>query len=350
MTDVFGNYVIQKLFEHGNQAQKKTLANQMKNRVMDLSTQMYGCRVVQKALEHILTDQQASMVKELEAHVLKCVKDQNGNHVIQKAIERVPAEHIQFIINAFTGQVTRLAAHPYGCRVIQRMLEHCEEPARRSILRELQTGLQSLIIDQYGNYVIQHVIEKGHELDRTRVVATVISQLLTFSKHKFASNVVEKSIQCAEAGQRAKMLEILTTPNDKGESPLLGLMRDQYGNYVIRKLRTPCNTMADNTDSCAEKSLGESGFKEDERKLLVENCKREFTKLKRFSSGKQVVALEKLIYDGDSEPDLSSSQSSTIPSANTSTVEGPTTLTLPPVQIFKTSLVAEPGTSIASTP
>jgi mRNA-binding protein PUF3 len=350
MTDVFGNYVIQKLFEHGSQTQKKVLANQMKNRVMHLSTQMYGCRVVQKALEHILTDQQASMVKELEAHVLKCVKDQNGNHVIQKAIERVPAEHIQFIINAFTGQVNRLAAHPYGCRVIQRMLEHCEEPARQSILHELHAGVYQLITDQYGNYVIQHVIEKGHEYDRTKVVATVISQLLIFSKHKFASNVVEKSIQCAEASQRAEILRILTTPNDKGESPLLGLMRDQYGNYVIRELTVIRSFIAGDTDKGTEKSLGDFGFKSEEREHLVEHCKPEFMKLKRFSSGKQVMALEKLMFDGDSEPNLSSSQSSTIPSTNTSTVEGPTTLTLPPVQILKTSLVAEPATAIASTP
>lgn len=48
MTDVFGNYVVQKLFEHGNQTQKKILANQMKGHVLALSTQMYGCRVVQK--------------------------------------------------------------------------------------------------------------------------------------------------------------------------------------------------------------------------------------------------------------------------------------------------------------
>ena len=48
MSDVFGNYVIQKFFEHGNQSQKKALANRMKNRVLSLSRQMYGCRVVQK--------------------------------------------------------------------------------------------------------------------------------------------------------------------------------------------------------------------------------------------------------------------------------------------------------------
>jgi NifU-like protein involved in Fe-S cluster formation len=61
MTDVFGNYVIQKLFEHGDQNQKKILANKMKGRVLDLSLQMYGCRVVQKVsvmtcFRHIFTD------------------------------------------------------------------------------------------------------------------------------------------------------------------------------------------------------------------------------------------------------------------------------------------------------
>lgn len=48
MRDVFGNYVIQKFFEHGSQEQKKILASQMRGRVLDLSMQMYGCRVVQK--------------------------------------------------------------------------------------------------------------------------------------------------------------------------------------------------------------------------------------------------------------------------------------------------------------
>ena len=48
MKDVFGNYVIQKFFKHGNRLQKKALAGQMKGKVVDLSMQMYACRVVQK--------------------------------------------------------------------------------------------------------------------------------------------------------------------------------------------------------------------------------------------------------------------------------------------------------------
>ena len=253
MTDVFGNYVIQKFFEHGNQQQKKVLASQMKGRILELSMQMYGCRVVQKvfpvtsmmrpnirsdllqAFEHILTDQQASLVKELEHQVLKCVKDQNGNHVVQKAIERIPAEHIQFIINAFTGQVHGLATHPYGCRVVQRMLEHCQEPSRSQLLEELHSCAPSLIVDQYGNYVIQHVIEHGRPEDRVKIISLITAQLLMFSKHKYASNVVEQSIEFGTDQQRSKIVTLVTTLDERGENPLVNLIKDQFGNYVIRE-------------------------------------------------------------------------------------------------------------------
>ena len=184
-----------------------------------------------------MTDQQASLVKELEHQVLKCVKDQNGNHVVQKAIERIPAEHIHFIISAFTGQVHGLATHPYGCRVVQRMLEHCRDPSRKQLLEELHACAPSLIVDQYGNYVTQHVIEHGDTEDRLKIINLITAQLIMSSKHKFASNVVEKSIQCSDDEQRHKIVSMLTTLDERGESPLVHLIKDQYGNYVIRKYR-----------------------------------------------------------------------------------------------------------------
>ena len=224
--------------------------------------------------------------------MLKCVKDQNGNHVVQKAIERVPAEHIQFIINSFTGQVQSLATHPYGCRVIQRMLEHCEEPTRTAVLQELHACAPSLIVDQYGNYVTQHVIEHGREGDRSRIIALVTNQLSYFSKHKFASNVVEKSIQFGSKGERHKIVATLTVVNEKGESPSQSLIRDQYGNYVIRK--HPNIILVIIADINAEKLLNE--LKGTERDEFVELIKAQLALLKRFSYGKQIAAIEKLIY------------------------------------------------------
>jgi pumilio RNA-binding family len=48
MTDVFGNYVIQKLFDHGGPDQREALASFLVGHAVQLSLQMYGCRVVQK--------------------------------------------------------------------------------------------------------------------------------------------------------------------------------------------------------------------------------------------------------------------------------------------------------------
>ncbi|KAH8821529.1 armadillo-type protein [Xylogone sp. PMI_703] len=335
MTDVFGNYVIQKLFEHGNQVQKRVLAEQMRNHVNDLSLQPYGCRVVQKALEHVLADQQAELVRELQVDILKCVKDQHGNHVVQKAIERVPTEHIQFIMDAFKGQVHTLATHPYGCRVIQRMLEYCTPKDQAVVLEELHQCASMLITDQYGNYVTQHVIQHGKPEDRAKIISIVTAQLLALSKHKFASNVVEKSIQFGTDEQRQAIVAQLTALHSDGSSPLQLLMKDQYGNYVIQKL------------------LGQ--LKGADRDAFIEEIKPQLSALKKYSYGKQIAAMEKVIYAGQpynnqqsqsstsaatpptqtqslpieiATPSLTNGdntpQSSSLPSTSVSTIDGPT--------------------------
>jgi mRNA-binding protein PUF3 len=363
MTDVFGNYVIQKLFEHGNQVQKRVLAEQMKNHVMELSMQMYGCRVVQKvcliplqcgpyanavqALEHVLADQQAELVEELQADVLKCVKDQNGNHVVQKAIERVPTEHIQFVIDAFRGQVHVLATHPYGCRVIQRILEYCKPHDQVAVLEELHQCATMLITDQYGNYVTQHVIQHGKPDDRAKIIKIITAQLLTLSKHKFASNVVEKSIQFGTDEQRHAIVSQLTAMHSDGTSPLQLMMKDQYGNYVIRKFLH--SLLLQSLIHSIEKLLAQ--LKGAEREAFVEDMKPQLLQLKKYNYGKQIAAIEKLIFTGPQSymassmigpatqtmpieinssaptPMLTngqnSPQSSSLPSTNVSTIDDP---------------------------
>ncbi|KAK5989992.1 Pumilio-like protein [Cladobotryum mycophilum] len=289
MKDVFGNYVVQKFFEHGNQLQKKLLADKMKGKVVDLSVQVYACRVVQKALEHVLVEQQAELTKELEPDILKVIKDQNGNHVVQKIIELVPRQYIDFIMNAIRGQVTALASHTYGCRVIQRMLEYGNEADKLEIMGELHSSAQILITDQYGNYVAQHVIQNGKPEDRQKIIQLVLDQLLTFSKHKFASNVVEKCIEFGSTEQRTFIREQLSTAGSDGNNPLQQMMRDQYGNYVLQKLL--------------------SALQGSELDALVDEIKPHFYSLKKSGASRQLQALEKFIGNGKGEQ--SSAQSDT---------------------------------------
>ncbi|WPH04252.1 Hypothetical protein R9X50_00714100 [Acrodontium crateriforme] len=286
MTDVFGNYVVQKFFEHGDQTHKKILANKMRGQVLNLTLQMYGCRVVQKAIDHVLVDQQALLVGELQDHVMKCIKDQNGNHVIQKAIERCPPQSIGFIMDALRGQATHLSIHPYGCRVIQRCLERTDMPVdRAAIMTELiEGGLQAMVADQYGNYVVQHIVSGEDGEGKQRVLQIVAHGLEGYSKHKFASNVVEKCLSSASDEWKREVVCTLANNSHnhrrgggaEGEGALVGMLKDQFGNYVIQKL---LDTL------CPEDYV-----------TFVELLQPAVNQAKRTGCGKQILSIEKKMH------------------------------------------------------
>jgi hypothetical protein len=241
MTDVFGNYVIQKFFEYGSLSHKDVLAATMQGQVVSLSCQPYGCRVVQKALDHVSNSQQAALVNELDGAVIDLIQDQNGNHVIQKVIERCSAPMIDFVVRAMRGQVHRLSIHSYGCRVVQRCLEKPALPSKSLIFSELTECIQTMIPDQYGNYVVQYIVTHEDTECKRRIMAHVIDNLEILSRHKYASNVVEKCVQNSDAAYRSNIVRSLSNiAKRRSESEsLVGMVKDQYGNYVIRKCNEP---------------------------------------------------------------------------------------------------------------
>ncbi|RPD66238.1 ARM repeat-containing protein, partial [Lentinus tigrinus ALCF2SS1-6] len=237
MQDVFGNYVVQKMFEYGTAAQKARLVSTMEGQILGLSLQMYGCRVVQKAIEYVSPEQQVMFVQELSPSVLRCVKDANGNHVIQKIIEHVVPDRLGFV-SAFRGSVYELSTHPYGCRVLQRCFEYLPEDQTRPLLDELHKYVSNLMIDQFGNYVIQFVLENGKPQDRAMIIAKLTGQMNNMAKHKFASNVCEKALVTADPDSRRMLIDEIMTPKQDGLSPIMGLMKDSFGNYVLQRALT----------------------------------------------------------------------------------------------------------------
>lgn len=241
MTDVFGNYVIQKLLEHGTDSFRQQLCQKMEGHVVNLSLQMYGCRVTQKAIEVLHGDHQLKLVRELDGHITRCVRDQNGNHVIQKCIEYVPSDDIAFILDSFIGNIAELAVHPYGCRVVQRIREHCKDEWRsRGVIEEIIESTSDLAKDQYGNYVVQHVLLNGSEEAKFAVVSKLQDKIVSMSQHKFASNVVEKILLHAAKEQKLAIIESIMVATEDPEF-MLQMLRDQFANYVIQKLLDICS-------------------------------------------------------------------------------------------------------------
>lgn len=277
--DVFGNYVVQKVLTHGDQAAVEGVAEQLSGHAVALSLHVYGCRVVQKALDVLPALRSVELVKEFKSNIVCCVHDQNGNHVVQKCVETTSkarkkarallepspedadksghpertspplkedatelselGDQIEFILGSFKGRARDLAMHAYGCRVLQRIFEHCSHRESASILDELRDGeLRQLIEDQYANYVVQHAIQYGRPQDRSILVAAVRANLVDFSRHKFASNVVEKCLDYGNPEQRTQLIDEIAAPGaaDNERSTLRILIVDNFANYVVQKV------------------------------------------------------------------------------------------------------------------
>ena len=66
----------------------------------------------------------------------------------------------------------------------------------------------------------------------------VIVGLEGYSKHKYASNVVEKCIEYSDDGWRREVVNTLTTADrlrSEGDTTLVSMIKDNFGNYVIRE-------------------------------------------------------------------------------------------------------------------
>ena len=308
MTDVYGNYVVQKFFEHGTHEQKTEMALVIKAHMLRLSENKYGCRVVQKALDNIFSEDKVKLVSELKGHIDNLNKSSEGNHVIQMIIKLLPRESIGFIYDSFRppGKVMELALNQYGCRVIQRALEYGNEEDKRYLVSELHKGANTLITDAYGNYVAQHIIQAGKPEDRARMIAAVMCQAVTLSTSKHASNVVEKCIQYGTPEDVRGIKDMFFSPKDgvggyssehqTRESFLRFLMLDHYANYVIREFNPGLMCRHKSANSSTDKLIQHETFSTEEMQFFVDTLEPKITELLKNHKGideKQRNALKK---------------------------------------------------------
>ncbi|KAL0315969.1 UNVERIFIED_CONTAM: Pumilio6, chloroplastic [Sesamum radiatum] len=188
MTDVFGNYVIQKLFEYGSPEERKDLANQLEGQILPLSLQMYGCRVVQKAVEVIDIEQKARLVRELDGHHF---------------------QHILMVVVSYSLK------YSFVWGVWKRVLEHCKDKSQTQfIVDEILDSVYSLAQDQYGNYVTQHVLETGKPDERSKIIEKLSGSIAELCLHKFASNVVERCLEYSDSASRAILVKEIIGDGD----------------------------------------------------------------------------------------------------------------------------------------
>merc|ERR1719410_2377072 len=212
--DIYGNYLIQLLFEYGNDVHVETLIKYyMYPCILELSRSKFGCRVVQRMLASVTNQETRSKLVCAFAEQAKCdnrimdacLRCANTNHVIQAFVKlKLPYSTVQFIGNAVENNFVEYCDDMYACRVVQALVQNYGDGLDINRLFEYNNHL-SLSRGKFGNYCIQCFIQRNEwysELPlirrfRNRFILDVFDaeNVLSLSKNKFGSNVIECCIK-----------------------------------------------------------------------------------------------------------------------------------------------------------
>ena len=104
------------------------------------------------------------------------------------------------------------------------------------LIYKLLDGFKSLITDQFGNYVIKTILFIGNPEYNNRIGEYISMNVVSYSKHKYSSNVVEKCFDFCQGFYLNKLIFLVQQENNLKE-----LILDEHGNYVVQKVLSISN-------------------------------------------------------------------------------------------------------------
>ncbi|KAH6571243.1 hypothetical protein BASA50_008103 [Batrachochytrium salamandrivorans] len=238
MKNRFGNFLVQCCLDYCSQRQIWTLINCMRGQVVSLSCDRFGCHTIDCVDE----DVKMTLITELLQSIPETFTHRFACHVWQRIFEsgwtgEPPniMSHIQAVIG---GHWNTIANDENGSLVVQCIFDNCTHDQIEPIIQEIFSVTAGLAKGQWGNWVIQHIIENGSPEQRSHVLEVVSQNVFELSTDQFASKVVEKCIKLASKNEAHFLIEkiIEPQPNDQGRPHLLGMMNNQYANYVVQNV------------------------------------------------------------------------------------------------------------------
>ncbi|EPY49975.1 RNA-binding protein Mcp2 [Schizosaccharomyces cryophilus OY26] len=241
MLNRFGNFLIQRCFEHGTPHQIRIIGSAILGNMYKLATDPFGCHVVQKAFDNIDEDIKYSMMEELFVTIDETIMHHYACHVWQKLFEtrwfNYPVNVMDRVNIALKGKWHEVALGENGSLVVQNMFENCVEKDKHDCVEEVILHLDLIVRGQWGNWVIQHMVENSQGDVLRRVVAALLLRATEYSVDQYASKVMEKAIKFGPRDFISLYLKQITNARmDRTRQPLIDIASDQYGNYLIQQI------------------------------------------------------------------------------------------------------------------
>jgi mRNA-binding protein PUF3 len=223
------------LMEESGREKRAAIVMWMQPVVLGLAFSGHGTRIIQKAIE--LTGGQTQIMLSLCLHgrVRQLLDSHHGNHVLQQSIVMMPSHAVQFIFNElafFRGGWAAVACHRFGCRVVERLLEHCDAGLTAPIVAAVVADIDSLSRHPFANYVVQHILEyvPAHRSQVVQAIIHVGAPIM--AQHRVASNIVERAFEHSGPEHQQALTEaILSTPG-----AIVDMSCSRYGSFTVRRM------------------------------------------------------------------------------------------------------------------
>ena len=234
ITDSFGNYLVQKLYDFMNEEKFLQLIALIKFDIYHICINSFGTRAIQKLIDYLKTENLMKNFLNLIKPIVKgIIVDINGSHILLKLVDLKNNLVNKCIFEEIKENILSISMHKHGCCVLQKCIEktNSDDKGKDKLIESLINNCKVLISDQCGNYIIQFIISLKNEKINEKIVSVLITNLEDYSKQKFSSNVVEKILECCSNKICQKIIDVLKY-NDK---IILGILFDKFGNYVLQK-------------------------------------------------------------------------------------------------------------------
>lgn len=162
----FGCRVLERLIEHGTEAEMCSLNNKFVARAEEICRHQYGNFVIQHLLEHGVFHRRVAIVQRLLPQVSQLAMHRTASHVVQKAMTYSDPEWQHAIVTALLSaeaphSFAEVAASRYGSYVAEELLTlrfagcaHLIEQARTHLLaagpEQLQSAPFARVADKFG--------------------------------------------------------------------------------------------------------------------------------------------------------------------------------------------------------
>ncbi|RKP02974.1 hypothetical protein CXG81DRAFT_24380 [Caulochytrium protostelioides] len=196
-TDYIGNVVIQKIAEHGSEAQKLGLIEKIAPYMAAIGVHKNGTWVVQKVIDTAKTPVQIhAIVTALRPFTPPLLLDQFGNYVVQCCL-RLGTHRNQFVFDAMHYKCDEIAQGRFGARAMRACLEsqYTTKRQQKFVAIAIVQNAVSLVMNPNGAILITWLLEMSALPGRYRVLAPkLVPHVTTLCRHKLASAAILKLV------------------------------------------------------------------------------------------------------------------------------------------------------------